>query len=801
MRCNARMDDSINLGGVVVAPTWTRLVFIGRMLRVLVFPLMTVLLGHVVLFNVEQAQESLQAVMDEPGLSAGLAWYAGAHFLWSLSAWYTARLLLCKRWVPRGARWSDPIGVCVSAPWARAWVTWLPRGLAVASAVPSVAVLFARGQWWPASALSAGALVLLLGLAFRRRVWMRMLPAHGDPSQAYAAHGGEQWERFDRISGGGWWVLMGLSILPWLIVLVGSLGGQAQLSAMARHVGTPGLVLLGLASYNVLGSMLLVYAPMTHGWGSWAWVPVLFWLVFSAFNENHQIGKRLDVGPPASTATSPATLAANAPDVDLSRWLAQRRAEGRQNDPIYLVALSGGASRAAYWGAFTLAWLDDQQRARQGAFLSNVYALSGVSGGSLGASTLVAALASSREATLRGVSMLTGPSPLADWMTEVLTQDHLSPAIQSWLYLDLIGRLSPVALPQVDRSHALERTWEHDTLAAAASRQGAQGIHARNWFRYPLESMYDADTDACVLHDGAGPRTRCVSLLPRLILNAASAETGEPVMQTALALRHPLALHMRDAAFDLAHMSLSEAVHNSARFPYLSPAGQVRSADDAHGVDYWVDGGYFENSGAWALQVLLERWAQSPPWRADPHAWAAFLSHVRVIVFSNDPVKADSPSWLPPDGVSDVNSQRRFQARSSWLIELVAPALGLYATRTARGQAETFRLAHLLAQMRAQAGLPTEPVVYQLRMPLTRAETPSMNWFINRRSSCVLRSYVLGHDECPAAGVPQMPPDWTAASGYQRYRAELTRLMAALRARPAAPGLPPQIPRALPSTP
>ena len=793
------MNESINQGDrvypgkAISAPAWTRLAFLGRILRVLVFPLATVLLGHVVLFNVEQAQEALQAIMDEPGFSSGLIWYAGAHFLWSLSAWYTARLLLCKRWVLGNATWSDPIGVCVSAPWAQAWVSWLPRGLAVASAVPSVAVLFSRGQWRPALALSVGALVLLVGLAFRRRVWMRMRGSRGGLAQAYARQSGEQWERFDRISLGGWLVLVGLNILPWLIVLAGAMGGQAQLSLIARHIGTPGLVLLALASYNVVGTLLLVYAPMTRGWGSWAWVPVLFWLVFSAFNENHQIGKRLDVEPP----TSPAM----APDADLSRWLAQRRAEGRQNDPIYLVALSGGASRAAYWGAYTLAWLDDQQRARQGAFLANVYALSGVSGGSLGASALVAALASSREATLRGGEGPAAPSVLADWMTAVLTQDHLSPVVQSLLYLDLMGRLSPVPLPKVDRSHALERTWEHDTLEAASARQGAQGAHATNWFRRPMEALYDADTDACVSRAGGGREAHCLSLLPRLILNATSAETGEPVLQTALALRHPLALHMRDAALDLTHMSLSEAVHNSARFPYLSPAGQVRSADDAHGVDYWVDGGYFENSGAWALQVLLERWAQSPHWQADPQAWSEFLSHVRVIIFSNDPVKADSPSWLPPDGVSDVNSLRQFPKRSTWMMEVVAPALGLYATRTARGQAETFRLAHLLAQMRAQAGLPTEPAVYQLRMPLTSAETPSMNWFINRRSSCVLRSYVVGHDECPAAGVPKMPSDWMDQSGYQRYRAELIRLMAELRARPAAPGLPPQPPRALPSTP
>lgn len=779
------MNPSNNLSGLAATPQWTRLFFVTRILRLLVFPIMTVVLGHVVLFNLEQAQEAIQAILDERRFSSGLAWYAVAYFVWSLSVWYTARLLLSKRWAPSSRRWSDPIGVCVSAAWALAWVTWLPRGLAVLSTLPSVWMMWLHGEPMAAWALSAGAAVLLLGLVFRRRVLSRFLTRSGDQAHVYAAQMGEQWERFDRISTGGWSLLLGLGLLPWLIVLSGAIGGQAQLSLVARHIGTPGLVLLGLASFNVVGCMALVYAPMSKGWGSWAALPALFWLAFSAFNENHQIGKRLDVVPP--------TMPAMALESDLSTWLAQRRASGHQNDPIYLVALSGGASRAAYWGAYTLAWLDDAQRTRGQPFLSNVYALSGVSGGSLGASSLVSALASSREGVLKGAAVSAGAHALSDWMTSALTLDHLSPAIQSLLYIDVMGRLSPVALPVVDRSHALERTWEQDTVevASARVRMGRQAI--TNWFRQPVESLYAADTSACSAHGRSVDVAPCVPLLPRLILNAASAKTGEPVLQTALALRHPLALHMRDPALGLMHMTLSEAVHNSARFPYLSPAGQVRSADGRHGVDYWVDGGYFENSGTWALQVLLQSWARAPQWQTDLRAWRELLSHVRVIVFSNEPVQADSQSWLPPDGVSDVSAPRAYRPQSSWMMEVVAPALGLYATRTARAQSETHRLAQMLAQWRKQAGLPTEPVVYQLRMPLTTAETPSMNWFINRRSSCVLRSYVVGQDQCPAVDVPPMPTNWSTASGYLRYRAELTRLMTELGLPAVVPGPRPQL--------
>ncbi|MGE5450221.1 MAG: hypothetical protein ACM3VZ_00080 [Acidobacteriota bacterium] len=764
-------------------PRWTRPAFTGRILRLLMFPLMTLVVGHLVLFNIEQAQEALRSILDEGWPSLRLGWYAGSHFIWSLSVWYTARLLLSKRWAPAGAAWTDPIGRCVSAHWAHGWVTWLPRAMAFSSTVPSVWVMVRSKEYAAAGVLMLGTMTLLIGLVFRRRVLMRFMPGPDGPMQAYNARRQEQWDRFDSISPGGWLLLVGMGILPWLIVLSGLVGGQRDLTWVARHIGTPGLVLLALASYNVVGSMALVYAPMTRGWGSWALLPALFWLGFSAFNENHQVAKRLDIPVPQ--------VAPVAPEADLAAWLAQRRSQGREHAPIYLVALSGGASRAAYWGAYTLAWLDDLQRAQGRAFLADVYAISGVSGGSLGASTLVAAMASSRELALHAdFPAGTQSPPLADWMSDVLTLDHLSPLVQSLLYVDLMARLSPWPLPALDRSYALERTWEQDVEQAMAQRRGGVRVALTNWFALPMESLYESDTTRCAT-PGHREGPSCVARLPRLILNATSAVTGEPVLQTTLNLQHPLSVHMRDPSLDLRHLTLSEAIHNSARFPYLSPAGQVRSADDAHGVDYWVDGGYFENSGTWALQVLLQRWAQAAPWRQDPQAWRELLSRIRVIVFSNEPVKADGASWLPPDGVSNVGLPHAYEPQSSWMIEFTAPALGLYATRTARAQSETYRLAQMLTLWRTEAGLSVEPVVYQLRMPLTAAKTPSMNWFINRRSSCVLRSYVQGQDLCPQVGAPAMPSDWSTASGYLRYRAELTRLMAELRAQPVAPGLPP----------
>ena len=50
---------------------------------------------------------------------------------------------------------------------------------------------------------------------------------------------------------------------------------------------------------------------------------------------------------------------------------------------------------------------------------------------------------------------------------------------------------------------------------------------------------------------------------------------------------------------------LSTAAHNSARFPIISPAGEIRNRQHQI-VDRIVDGGYFENYGALGAMELAQ---------------------------------------------------------------------------------------------------------------------------------------------------------------------------------------------------
>jgi len=113
-------------------------------------------------------------------------------------------------------------------------------------------------------------------------------------------------------------------------------------------------------------------------------------------------------------------------------------------------------------------------------------------------------------------------------------------------------------------------------------------------------------------------------------------------------------------------LPVSGAVHMSARFTYVSPAGTIRSGKSIHRI---VDGGYFENSGAATASEILQ-FLQSGrnPSRDRLDARVILITHTE--------------KSLP---VGEV------------LSEELAPLRALFATRVARGD-------HAVAELRSAAG-------------------------------------------------------------------------------------------------
>lgn len=133
---------------------------------------------------------------------------------------------------------------------------------------------------------------------------------------------------------------------------------------------------------------------------------------------------------------------------------------------------------------------------------------------------------------------------------------------------------------------------------------------------------------------------------------------------------------------------LSTAVHTSARFTYVSPAGTVRRLDIAPHVENgerWirvVDGGYFENSGAVTAGEILARIERAATRRWYTNGEVAKPILPIVIHISNDPIQPVEVQWT------------RQSSEGAFFAEVMSPLEALLNVRPARGNQARIELAN-----------------------------------------------------------------------------------------------------------
>lgn len=294
----------------------------------------------------------------------------------------------------------------------------------------------------------------------------------------------------------------------------------------------------------------------------------------------------------------------------ITGWLKNRRdldaylAKGRKY-PVYVVAAQGGGIYAAYHAASFLAAMQD----RCPMFADHVFAISSVSGGSVGAAVfagLVSASPAANQWATRCEAMENGGA-LHGAAARVLKADLLSPLLASLFTTDLIQAFLPFDGPWPDRAArlegALEAAWDAESPAAA-------GVMARDLFE-----MWDV----------AGP-------VPALMFNATSVDGGEQVVLSSapVSFRGP----HRDVGQFLerdASLRLSTAAFVSARFPWVTPAAvlPVRGKEGANQGVRLVDGGYFDNSGIEVALSIIRELRERPE-----YAELAGKIDVKLIVLS-----------------------------------------------------------------------------------------------------------------------------------------------------------------------
>lgn len=574
----------------------------------------------------DQGLDFLQRLVESWGwraFSINLFFFLGV-VAWGLSTWYCARLLLTRRFPLTDQRFFDR---------TRVMRVWVPRvggslvAFVVAAGFGRVAL---RGN---AELLAYGLIVLYIALGvtlfwvlWKRRVIFRLKLA-GKP--------GEVVESLPRAS---WRVLQVSFALSWGFLLLLLLFPVA----VASTVGAPAILLFAVASWILFGSMVTTYWPLANGYPTLTLPLILAAVVMSWWNDNHTL---------RSTEQRAAAAEREAPQQHFRGWL-QMRLKGAPADrpyPVFVVAAAGGGIRAAYWTASVLGRIADQGGDR---WPEHLYAMSGVSGGSVG-SALHAVQISERAAA--GQAPRKGPAGFVTGVRNTLDNDILSPVLAYLLFPDLVQRFVPIPFAFADRARAIELAME----TAVADPQGAgSGRFAHRFVELwaPGKARYD---------------------VPVLLLNATVVETGRRGIVSNLEIREdvfPDAVDLLDGSLQTRDMPLSTAAHLSARFTYVSPAGTVRTARG----DIWrhvVDGGYFENSGSATAVELMQsmRTVANAVGRENSREVG-----LNLILIRNDPRAA---SVCEPD----LDTLPPIRPHTN-LSDLLSPVRALLSTRVARGR-------------------------------------------------------------------------------------------------------------------
>ncbi len=474
--------------------------------------------------------------------------------------------------------------------------------------------------------------------------------------------------------------------------------------SIPRFLGAPTVVFLGVG-------LLIPYLVIANQFGRIFQIPVvpallLLALVVSLFPtlDNHAVGRRAlakPVGKPSERAVSTRL------DLDqayaLWRDQAPRDQQGRR--VMVLVAAEGGASRAGFWTGEILSALHEQT----GGHLRNAtFAISSVSGGSVGAVGYVAVLQDDP-----GIA----PSSVAPAVEQLTGADALSPVVGGLLFPDLLHRFLPIPILP-DRAEALERSWE------TAWRKGRK------------DRPLTFDQSFLDLRPVAGAPWR-----PALMVNGASEQTGRRILTSTLAPNPRIDAH----DFHLLtgrDIPISSAIHNGARFPWVSPAGTLtrEGRPKAEAQGHIIDGGYFDTVGIEALRELADAIVQGPG-KADPlhiiFVVAAYSGQPQKPADTAAPATTASPSAPLNLAASEIKPVW-------WLNEVLAPARGFFASRAGHGYHMARELRTLVAQRSLQAPLDAggggSSALYA---PIMLCEDSSfrnpMNWALSKRSQDHMR--------------------------------------------------------------
>jgi predicted chitinase len=407
-------------------------------------------------------------------------------------------------------------------------------------------------------------------------------------------------------------------------------------------------------------------------------------LVISYFdrNDDHLIRTLPVEVASADEAMPPRVLAGDA----FLSWLRQRGLEpskpsGGHPFPVFVVTAQGGGIYAAYNAAVFLSRMQDLCP----TFRRHLFAISAVSGGSVGASLFATALDAASKDSPQPEMTPDDPCPLmtrflsnahADENLDkvgaveadidlALSTDFLSPLLAATLFPDFAQSVIPYPLGFLDRARALEYALESgadqmylsnpSTVEAGRNSPGVAQSSETNLSRKSFQAHWSP-----------------AGTIPALLLNAADSGTGKRVIISPFDLEKAQSVSsdvcVLSANKKSEDFALSTAAFVSARFPWVTPAATTDLfnaclTDKPAKKIRLVDGGYIDNSGVeTALDLIAE-----------------MKSATKAATVGDEPAVDPYPIYLISLSSGDFPSRRDYS-----LNELMEPIRALLNGREAR---------------------------------------------------------------------------------------------------------------------
>lgn len=357
----------------------------------------------------------------------------------------------------------------------------------------------------------------------------------------------------------------------------------------------------------------------------------LYLLNLNRINDNHQVRLRPISLKDAEHLRNQKNRHLPSLEVAFTSWLLQREADILSQPkpyPIYVVSAQGGGIYAAYHSAKALAVLSDEVP----GFSDHLFAISGVSGGSVGATVFANALRSEGHRLSDGSKVPLLSKRIEDYFAN--RTDRLAMIVSTMMFGDTAQRFFPLPVAAWDRSLGLELGFEN--LRPDVRQEP---------FPIQLDGSFYLTQDPTLSPEYTLPQSRRqamsdVSLAnrraaPFLVLNTTEVKNGRRFILApfqvppeisrfhaggrsggnakANSFDQPAPVRLTDADFhepwvqkpermEPQDIRFSTAAALSARFPIVSPYGFFPETQSRR----LIDGGLYDNSGAVTAYEIIE---------------------------------------------------------------------------------------------------------------------------------------------------------------------------------------------------